>query len=497
MDDTFVVLCRYFSAEPDGAGNVWITCPECGRAGRKCSFHPERGLHCFRCNAIIPLAQLAERLLGQPFVAPVPFPVKPPKIRAWQKQASMLADSFTQTPGNVEAWRAYKPLPAPLILMHHLGSGIFPQLYFSEGTVGQYGPPSFSIDGENWWQCTHKRLIIPLYCEGEVVGFRCRSTTCDCPRWLSPGGSKLVLYNGACLLPKDQRTGLRHHLLGDSHHAYAAGQKLLVVENPIDGIWAGHNWNVLYVATLGVSIWKPGWTKIMAALTPGATVLVAYDHDLAGNGGGSQKGALAAAWTRKTGHPAPEPAGIRRVRDFQKAHIKSRLHDWGDSPIGMDMGDYLRGGGLAPSFTPQALPGIETPAKNQTATLVKWFIETYLGRPMTSHDYRSSHSAHAAQLLKVYSLHDIQGCLLAARKGYLDWDLDITYLTLVTKGEPPLMARWEAYRDTPPALWKTHECREWEALTGNVLPTDTAEQTDRVPMWPPGMRPENAGVGCL
>lgn len=486
--DTFVSLCRFFNAEPDGSGNVWVTCPLCGRGDRRFSFHLEKGAHCFRCDGKLSLKQLADKVLGEGYQAPPggAFSIKPPKVRAWQRKANDLADSFTQTPGRYEAWRAYKPLPASLIDLYHLGYGVFPGLCHTEGR----GEPDFiARDGTRYWGCHHPRLIVPLYADGQVVGFRCRSVACDCPRWLSPAGSKLVLYNGACLLPRDARTANLKSLLGDSSAEYVQGHKLIIAENPIDAIWAQHNWGVLGVGTLGVSIWKPGWTKILAVASPGAT-LVAFDNDLAGNGGGPSRRALEAAWRTTTGHPAPEPAGIKRVRDLQKAKVRCRLHDWGGADVGADLGDLLKSGALLPDFTPQLLPGIERPKSHDTLPLVTWFVTEYLGRPMRPEDYRGSHMAHAKQLLQTYTIADLQGCLLAVKRGVLDCPWEVTYLTQLTKGEPPLLAQWRAYCETPPPGWKTAECELWRELTGRVLPTEDPWGDDPVPMWPPGMRPE-------
>lgn len=494
-NDTFVALCRYYRAEPDGSGNVYVSCPACGRGDRRCSFHLTYGLHCFRCNAKMSLTELADKVLGVGFTPPPSsFSIKPAKPKAWQRMADELVASFVMTPGREAAWRAYKPLPTQLLDLHRLGYGIFPGLYFSEGSESQYGKPAFvAKDHTPFWQCQHKRLIIPLYADKVVVGFRCRSTDCNCPRWLSPSGSKLVLYNGACLLPPDQRDRNLHHLLGDTHSDYIKGKKLVLAENPIDGLWAEWAWGVTSVATLGAGIWKPAWTRLLSENRPQA-VLVIFDHDLAGNGGGKHNARLAAEWKAQHNLPAPEPNGMRRARELRKVRVPTRLHDWGEAELGMDLGQLLASGAPLPTFTPQALSGRDPNPNGQVQPLVRFFVTEYLQRPLRDEDFRSSHSAHAKQLLQTYSFDEITAALKALRCGLISADWEVTYLSQLTKGEPSPLVQWRTLAEEGPAVWKTDEYNMWKELTGRVSIANP-EGSGGVLLWPPGMRPEDREVG--
>lgn len=486
--DTFQALCQHFHAEPDRDGNVWITCPACHHGGRHCSFHPQAGVHCFRCDFKQTLRQFAQSVLGvETFVTPAPLAVKPPKLKAWQKQAKTLAFSFTQTPGRLEAWRAYKPLPAQLIDLYHFGYGVFPSLFFNDGSVSQYGEPIFVKDGTAWWQCSHRRLIIPLFSGGDVVGFRCRAVECDCPRWLSPGGSKLVLWGGAVLLPPDRRTNNLGFLLGDSGAEYAQGKRVVLTENPVDAVWAQHSWGVLAIATLGVSLWKPGWTKLLADAHP-KSVLVLYDNDLAGNGGAEHRPQLEAQYRQAHGRPAPEPWGMKRARELRAAKVPTRLHDWTGAPLKADLAELLKAGGPPPSFTPQALNGRAAPPQAMVQPLTQYFITEFLGRTMDRSDYGGSHFAHAKQLLQHWSYDDIVACLKAVRWGLLDCPWELQYLSQLNKGEPSLLAQWQTLAREGVPVWKTDEYAKWKELTGRELPQDN-QGDDCLPMWPPGMRP--------
>lgn len=132
--------------------------------------------------------------------------------------------------------------------------------------------------------------------------------------------------------------------------------------------------------------------------------------------------------------------------------------------------------------------------ENLTLKLAYWFVTEYLQRPWQEADYKGSAMKHASLMLKDYDLLDIQGCLLAAQDGDLGdmGGIALIAITSITKFEPPLIVRWFDYVKTPPPIWKIDEYNRWARRTGKdeIPTTRTEEPSDRVLLWPPGMRPE-------
>jgi hypothetical protein len=299
--DYFAELCQGLHATPDRKGEVWVPCPQCGKKGNHFSFS-QRGAKCFVCGYRPPLAKLFEALVGGAPVTAAPRPAaRPAPPKPWQRRALDLARGFAQTPGTVEAWQRYKPLPADVVAEHVLGLGIFPG--------GLY-------DEKHQVRCTHRRLIVPLFSDGDVTGFRCRAIECGCTRWLSPGGSKLTLYNAG---------------------AIRMGEALTIVENPIDALLVGAAWDQAAVATLGVSIWNDGYTGVLQ-LTQPSLVCVAFDNDAPGN---ATDPAILAAW--RTAHPRVPPPqnGLRLVNRLLQAGFRAFPFDWTGYRAGADIGELI------------------------------------------------------------------------------------------------------------------------------------------------------------
>ncbi len=303
----FAALCHKLHRSPDRRGYVHIVCPECGKEPKKgqthCSFS-ERGAKCFVCGFGAGLGKLAQLLdvaptqttprLHQP-AAP------PPRPRFWQQNPEAVLAPLLESPRRLEAWQAYKPLSIDSIARWRLGEGLLPSS-----------------------QCQHRRLVYPVFEAGHIVGFRGRSTTCDCPKWLTAGGSKTVLWGLEFITP---------------------GAQVIVVENPVDAMLAMQvEPGVVAVAsTSGAGAWRDEWTAELARRRP-VHVLVWLDHDLAGNGSPHHYGELVAAWRRanpQAKHP-PRPNGPRITEALLAAGVPASLYRWPrGTPPKADIGSVL------------------------------------------------------------------------------------------------------------------------------------------------------------
>lgn len=431
MDD-YAQLCHGLSARPDGKGEVYVACPNCGKGDRHFSFNQRSGF-CFRCGFKTGLHKLRQMLLGDRVLdfapPPAPRPRRPPR---WLPDADSIANSLASQPGTISAWQSYKPVPVDAIADFRLGWGVFPGGLW---------------DSSNHYRCRHRRLIVPLTLGGRVVGFRCRAVECGCAKWLSPGGSRLTLFNAENVIP---------------------GRLLFIVENPIDAILLHYTHHQPAVATLGVTIWKIPYTRLVTAASHR---LVAYDNDPSGCTTDPEK---LAEWTRH--HPDLDPPlrGFWLADKLSGQHLPTDVFDWSHYPDINDIGDLLM-----------------TRKPNQTLALAQWFVTEYLGRAWTPADYSGSHMKHASILLKHYRLLDVTGCLSAIRLGLMEWSFSIDYLASLTKGEPPLMERWLALKATPPPVWNIHRYNQWARLTGHdELPETLPPAQSRLPVWPGPLRSE-------
>lgn len=242
-------IAAHTRGTPDRKGEIWLACPNCGRPqkSRHFSVHAERGAHCHACGYSPSLRQLAEALgvdTGREYQPPAQ-PERPAAPKPWLARANVIAESLAQSPNTLRAWADYKPLPADVISSRRLGYGLFPGGLWSQKTG----------------RCEHPRLIVPIYRAGVVTGFRCRAVKCACDKWLSPGGSKLWLY--------------------DIERAHA-GATIWIVENPIDALMLQLR-GYQAAATFGASIWNDAYTAAVVAAAP-AQVIVAGDNDEAGRG---------------------------------------------------------------------------------------------------------------------------------------------------------------------------------------------------------------------
>ncbi len=327
----FAELCVRLHVEPDRHGEAHTACPfpGCGkevasdaRSGHVHFSFSERGGHCFVCGQSASLPRLAQLFGLARDYAPMPrvAPLPRPGARC-ATDFNALCRAYEAHPGCAQAWRQYKPLWPETIKAYRLGYGSF--------------PPYTS-------RCRHPRLMVPLIAGGRVVGFRGRRTpACSCDakaKWLSPSGTRTLLYNG-------ERLGVAGPTLG-----YAAPRPrapmLFVVENPLDALLIEQCYpDIAAVATLSVSNWRPEWTE--AVKQYGAEVVtVAFDNDLPGNGGAAQRPRLASQW-RATHHgmEPPRANGVKLVNRLLQEGVTACLFEWPeDAPDKADIGDLLAAG---------------------------------------------------------------------------------------------------------------------------------------------------------
>lgn len=333
MRDLFADLMTHTGATPDRKGECWIDCPSCGKSAksRHASFSAD-GWHCFACGnggGLVGLARTLGILTREdvPAILPQPRPARAhkPPAPTWTAQARV----FAQHPATMARWQAYKPLPADVIVDRGLGVGCLP--------VGK------RVDGA-WQPCDHERLLVPLIADGVVIGWRARADVCDCCRWLSPSGSRMYLYNGARLLPNRARRGASSvfEICDTVGNWDCAGRDLVICENPIDAALVEELWQMPAIATLGVSNWRSDWTQLVAQAGV-SSAIVAFDNDLAGNGGSIHRDQLVAEYRAK--HDGRGPAAARGVwlaNELRAAGVDAQLYDWRNAPAKADIGELIK-----------------------------------------------------------------------------------------------------------------------------------------------------------
>lgn len=304
--ECLVALDAVTGASATGSGERWMDCPECGKGGRHFSYS-ERGAFCFRCGYAASLPALRERLGACSGARLAP---KWEQSSARKPRRKAIADmdwwarQLHQTPGAFDAWTRYKPISRSVFEENMLGYGVMPALRYSSGG--------------KWLECKFNRLIVPLFKDGRVVGFRCRAIEPGDagPKWLSPGGSELTLYNACAVTP--------------SAH-------IAIVENPIDALLATSAWKMPFVATMGVSIWKQEYTEFLIAMRP-LSVTVMFDNDAPGN---SIDPEVIRDWETRH-YPAKAPQrGIALANHLCSEGLPARLHVWVGRPVGFDVGDLF------------------------------------------------------------------------------------------------------------------------------------------------------------
>jgi hypothetical protein len=134
------------------------------------------------------------------------------------------------------------------------------------------------------------------------------------------------------------------------------GSTVVWCENLVDRLLAEADApSMVFVASGGLT-WQAGWLAALARRKP-ARVVVWFDHDLAGNGGGSERTAMLARWrasvmARRAAQgidpripmpQAPVSRGATLVADLKQAGLNAELYAWpGGTPEKADLGWLLQ-----------------------------------------------------------------------------------------------------------------------------------------------------------
>lgn len=320
----FDQLCDQLHVQPDRKGECWVDCPNCGKGQKHFSFNERTG-HCFACDYSASLRQIA-LLLGTAD-RPAPRAQRPavaPRPDLWQREPTRWLERYCAALDRLERWQAYKPLSLDSIAHHRLGVGKLPM---------------WSEERRTWYEWPHRRLIVPLWGNGQIVGFYGRACVDGDhgPKWLGASGTdKCHLF-----------------LVGELR----AGCTLVIVENYVDAILAAQVEPSAVYAAIGGATWRDEWTAQVAAARP-ARALSWLDHDLAGNGSRYHEAELLAAWRkgvadRRAANPAlaqrpwpkvPEPRGPKIANDLLAAGVRASVYEWPrGTPLKADIGYLLMG----------------------------------------------------------------------------------------------------------------------------------------------------------
>jgi len=297
---------RFPQAPPNRKGEVYITCPWCGKEGKHFSFSP-RGAYCFVCGHKASLGQVAEKLgiVGDrlPYTPPPP---RPRPAVPWHAHAVEIVSRSLAHPQRIERWQAYKPLSVATLDRHQFGLHRLP----------------FQKPDGRWYWSQQPWLTVPLYDGDLLVGLRGRNIGAQGPKWISATGTSYVLWN----LPKVR-----------------PGACVWITENYVDAAWLMERhpqWDA--VALGGAANWRPEWAAALAAKRP-ALVIVALDNDLAGQASGATYRRLQAE--RRQQHPGlPDlaPNGPKIANSLIAAGCPVTLYPWQpDAPDKADVGWLL------------------------------------------------------------------------------------------------------------------------------------------------------------
>lgn len=291
--------------------NGWtdIDCPFCGATSTRQDPHfgfSRKGYNCFVCGAHGNLHHLAQHLRVPGFdgtdLPPIrhraPRPQQAPEPEpTWLREAAAWLETYEAAPDKCRLWQRYKPLDDSAIERHRFGVGYLPDM----GWAGL-------------------RLTVPLFEEGEIVGFAGRAIPDSrlAPKWLVARGSRRVLWN------LDRVRGGEH--------------VLWIVENYVDAALLNQavpNWDA--VAT-GMA--RPLRAHEVRALKGKGVrhIIVQYDNDLAGQASGEMKRRLVQQWREEKGFDPPaEGAGDRSARLLERAGFNVCKFVWPqEAPKGAD-----------------------------------------------------------------------------------------------------------------------------------------------------------------
>jgi hypothetical protein len=338
-------LSARLQGDDDHKGRTHADCPFCGAAGRTRGHRPAyhfyiyefaskgSGYVCWACGAKGTLRELATRLDVAGDETPRPLPDTPrDPTPPWTLPGAL--DRYTAFVMDAErhaqivaAWHRYKPLPEALITRERLGFGKL--AFYDEARAV-------------WYAGKYPRLLVPLIVGQRIVGMRGRAVERHDtgPKWLTASASEPALM------------GLER---------VTEGSTVVWCENLVDRLLAEADApGMVFVASGGLT-WQAGWLAALARRKP-ARVVVWFDHDLAGNGGGSERHAMLSRWrqallARRATQgidpriplpQAPVSRGAVLVEELTQAGLKAELYDWpAGTPEKADLGWLLQQGGQA------------------------------------------------------------------------------------------------------------------------------------------------------
>ena len=179
-------------------------------------------------------------------------------------------------------------------------------------------------------RCNHQRLIVPIYDGDDLVGLRGRAISCDCGKWLAPGGTVIDRYP-----------------LWSGGHKITRGTAIMIVENPVDALLVTQSTDrsITGIATFSTAYWTETWGSLLREAAPDA-VIVAYDNDLPGNGGAGNPRLRAEMIRRwRDAHPniakLPPSRGIVLANKLAADGLPVRIYEWPDAQIGADWRSVL------------------------------------------------------------------------------------------------------------------------------------------------------------
>jgi ribosomal protein S27E len=303
-------------------GRRWLSiqCPSCGheaeKSQRAATSMSETGWKCQVCGEGGTLTDLAKRTgvdgNDMPAYTPYQKAVKAHKPANWTKDPQWYLDRFLQHPERLQRWQSYKRLSLESIARYRLGYGVLPAS-----------------------KCQHPRLIVPLFHQKQIVGFRGRQIACQCTKWLSSGGSQNICVGLGAIKP---------------------GDRVALIENEVDRILCQeHDPSVKMLALpFGVASWQAEWTEELKRRKP-AHVLIILDNDLAGNPNkeayqhgidlwNAKMDAMIAAGRIKSKpeHP-PYPHGYKYLKQFRAAGLNADRYIWPNgTPYKHDIGEMFK-----------------------------------------------------------------------------------------------------------------------------------------------------------
>ena len=283
----------------------WHTaCPACGSESSPKDPHfsfSVSGYHCFVCGASGSLKALGKLLNVENItMGHMTYIAKKAPRKPSCGHLGPFVDRATKNPRRVELWNSYKPLSLETLERMQLGVGVLP-----------------------YSRCKHERLIVPVYAGPQLVGLRGRQIDCDCGKWLASAGWSIDL---APLYNSD---------------AISIGQVIWIVENPVDALMLSERTEYAGVATYSVSYWTEAWSNRLIEAQP-ELVIVAYDNDLVGCGGGSRRDEFIRKWLEDPKHKVVPPAnGPALANKLLEAGLPATLFDWGRAEYKADIGLLL------------------------------------------------------------------------------------------------------------------------------------------------------------